>query len=172
MKKLILFFILFCITNTTYAYTIKAGISLTVNEARTISFENVTPQIDISKYKKYFFDKNYKKNQNALKKGKYRYQNKYLTLFSNNSYAITYLYHKEIGFYYNSNGHLILIEYDLNKNYPVKRVRYDINGNLDSVSLSTSNKEDFIFDINKKLIAHWIGNNCYNEKGELTKTRY
>ena len=48
---------------------------------------------------------------------------------------------------------------------------YDKNGILDSTSLFISNNESYVFDLNKKLIAHWKGNNCYNEKGELIMTR-
>ncbi len=45
------------------------------------------------------------------------------------------------------------------------------NGILDSTSLFVSNNESYVFDLNKKLIAHWKGKNCYNEKGELIMTR-
>ena len=58
-----------------------------------------------------------------------------------------------------------------NRDYPKKAVTYNRMGELDSTCLFVSGKEQYIFDTNKKLGAHWIGKNCYNEKGELILTR-
>jgi len=69
------------------------------------------------------------------------------------------------------NGKLDFISFSINKKYPIKVLKYDKNGILDSTSLFVSNNESYVFDLNKKLIAHWKGNNCYNEKGELIMTR-
>ena len=67
--------------------------------------------------------------------------------------------------------------YWLNRNdeklYGRSKKLYDkyIDGTLDSTTISISKDEQFVFDKNKKLLAHWIGKNCYDENGHLIMTR-
>lgn len=154
-----------------YASTIKGGISYTVSEARQLAFENVPPKIDISKYNEYLIDQNRDENIKVMLKGKKKYKDRYFTLFSDKSYGIAYAKNINIAYYYNNKGMLTNIEYIIKKDYPCIEVMYDINGDLNTTSLTVSKNETFVFNLNKKLIAHWIGSNCYNENGELIDTR-
>lgn len=153
------------------ASTIKGGISYTVSEARQLAFENVPPKIDISKYNEYLIDQNRDENIKVMLKGKKKYKNRYLTFFADKSYGIIYKSNINKGYYYDENGILYLIEFNTRNKYPYAGVRYDKKGNLDGTSFVVSKRESFVFDLNKKLIAHWIYNNCYNENGELIGTR-
>ncbi len=94
-----------------------------------------------------------------------------ITKFSDGSYSIIYKNNLQISYVYFSNGQLEGIVFRINRKYPKKSIAYDNKGNLSSVMYTLKNHEQFVFDKNKKLIAHWIGNNCYNEQGELIMTR-
>ena len=39
------------------------------------------------------------------------------------------------------------------------------------MSLRVSKDETFIFNKSGKLLAHWIGNNCYDENNSVIMTR-
>ena len=170
MKKYFLFLLFVSLFFST-GYTLNGGISYTVNQAREVSFKDVPNSIEINKYKKYFIDKNYIKNKEALHKNKTKYNNRYLSLFSSGFYAVTYKDNTNISYYYDSNSRLQLIDFISGDSYPSKRVGYDNKGILNSVTLDVSANEQFVFNKNKKLIAHWIGKNCYNEQGELIMMR-
>ena len=105
MKKyLILLIAVLCVAQTAIGFTIKGGVSYTVNEARQIAFDGVPKKIDMSKYKEYFVDKNFEKNINALKNGKNSFWNRFFMYFSDDTYAVRYKLHSEIGYYYNKDG--------------------------------------------------------------------
>ena len=151
---------------------LKGKISYTVSDARKLAFENVSKKIDINQYKEYFIDPNFEENQLLLSKNKYRAKNRYLTKFSNNNYAVEYTKKKVPNiFYYSNLGQLVLIEFDINKFYPLHSIRYDKNGNLHSLAIDISSSESFIFNADGSLNGHWIKSMRYNEKGELTMTR-
>ena len=172
MKKyLILLIVVLCVAQTAIGFTIKGGVSYTVNEARQIAFDGVAQKIDMSKYKEYFVDKNYEKNQELLKKGKKRYKDRYLTKFSDGDYAISYKDNTIIGFYYDNKGYLEAIDFIEDSDYPQRSFKYDRNGKLDSIDLVISGDEQYLFEPTGELGAHWIGKNCYNEKGQLVLTR-
>ena len=172
MKKFICLLIIFVFTGcAAQSVTLSGGVSYTVNEARQIAFDGVAQKIDMSKYKEYFVDKNFEKNQELLKKGKKRYKDRYLTKFSDGAYSISYRNNTATCFYYDKSGKLVFIDLIENRDYPKKAVTYNRLGELDSTCLFVSGKEQYIFDTNKKLGAHWIGKNCYNEKGQLVLTR-
>ena len=179
MKKLLFFvicllsvFISCFLPLSASSYTIKGGISYTEAEARKCAFKDVLYKIEIDKYKDFFTDKNFLINQEKINKGKKKYKNRYLTRFSKGEYAVRYIFQPSHAYYYNIDGILCYIDIDLGHSYPKQRVTYDSKGILDSVTLDISANEQFIFDTNKKLVAHWIGNNCYNNKGELIDTRH
>ena len=98
-------------------------------------------------------------------------RDRYVTYFSDDTYVSTYKRDLNTNYYYNNKGNLIAIEYYIKKACPSLAVTYDAKGDLDSTCLSVSKNNQFVFDKNKKLTAHWIGNNGYNEKGELFGTR-
>ena len=165
---IIIFVLVFLYTS---GFTLQGGINYTVQSARVESFDNITSQINIAKYKKFFQDKNYNNNLILMNKGIRYYKDRYITSYSDGEYTICYKSNKKNSYHYNINGKLIGISINQGKGFPSKRITYDSNGNFDSVTLDVSRTEQFIFDKNKKLVAHWIGKNCYNEQGELIMTR-
>ena len=172
MKKFFIIFILLC--NCIYiqaaAKTLKAGVSYTLNGIRTIAFEKVEKKIDISKYKKYFVYNEFCKNKKTLFRGK-ECTIRQFTQFSDGNFGVLYKSPKYVGFYYDKKGVLWQIELFFMNGAFDKRINYDMKGNLVAVSIDVKSDEQYVFDKNGKLIAHWIGNNGYNEKGELFGTR-
>ncbi len=170
-KFLLLFFFLYLIFTPSLAITLKGNVSYTVNRAKKEAFDGVTKNIDIAQYSDYLNDKYHEKNINNITKKKFKFKSYYISSFNDGSYSITYRKNEKIGYYYYPNGKLKLIEFSTLGKYPRRSIRYDASGQLDSTSLDISNNETYIFGLNKKLIAHWIGDNCYNEKGELIGKR-
>ena len=171
-KGLILILMIISMTiNPVLSLELTGRVYYTVETARTEAFSNIPLSINISDYASYFSDYNYIANKNVMNKNKVKIRDRYITFFSDKTYAIYYKKNKSVQFYYDINGKLDFISFSINKKYPIKVLKYDRNGILDSISLFISNNESFVFDLNKKLIAHWKGNNCYNEKGELVMTR-
>ena len=170
-KHFILILLILSLSSYTFAKTLTGGISYSVDTARTIAFQDIQYQIDMKPYQQHFFDKNKDKNLKALAKNKTSFLDRWITHYSTTNYSIQYKKDPNIIFYYDKNGKLLLIGFTQGKNFPKKSIRYDANGNLDSLCLTISSKEDFMFDKNKNLSSHWIGNNCYNTNGELIMTR-
>ena len=95
------------------------------------------------------------------KKFKKKFGSKYIkTVFSDNTFCITPK-NSMYTYYYSENGNLIYIENQINEDKFIRYARYDINGNLDSVVLDVGNNEQFVFDVNKKLVAHWISSSAF-----------
>ena len=160
MKNIALLFSLFFIfTSSVFAYTLKGNVSYTVDTIRDKAFKNVNTTIDIYNYADHLIDINQYSNY------------KKITRFSDGGYSINYKNRPQVSYVYYKNGKLEGIILHINKKYPKKSVAYDVQGDLSSIMYTLKNKEQFIFDKNKKLVAHWIGKNCYNEQGELIMTR-
>lgn len=166
---LILFY--FFTVNFSGAYTLKTGVIYNVNIARNQAFSNTPLKIDMTDYSNYKIDVENINNINAARKGKNKYKGKYITLFSDGAYSIRYKKSENPCFYYDSNGNLISLGFIYGEKYPKKYLSYDKNGQLLDITLYVSGKEQYVFNLAGTLIEHWIGNNCYNEKGELILTR-
>ena len=172
LKNLLLFLLFFCLTGVqTFSLTLKGSASYTVECAKTEAFEGVASHINLSNYKDFFIDKYYEKNIENIKRGKYKFRTYYISYFQKEGYCITYRRTENIGYYYNLDGTLQLIEFATQGEYPRRSIRYDASGKLDSTTLIISHNESYVFYLNRKLIAHWIGKNCYNEQGEIINTR-
>ena len=65
----------------TSAFTIKGGVSYTVETARTEAFSNIPLSINISDYASYFSDYNYIANKNVMNKNKVKIRDRYITFF-------------------------------------------------------------------------------------------
>ena len=172
MKKFICLLIIFVFTGcAAQSLTLSGGVSYTVNEARQIAFDGVPKKIDMSKYKEYFVDKNYEKNQEYMKNGKFRLRNRQLTLFSDQSYGIRYKKNKTTGFYYDKYGKLENIEVRSSLKYPTKTYLYSTKGTLENVVFVVSIDEAFIYKMDGKLDSHWIGDDCFDENGNFVLKR-
>ena len=171
MSRICYTFFIFISLFLVSAYTLNGGVSYTVETARIECFKDISEKIDMTNYVEHMTDRNFEENNLALRKKKKKYKNRYLTLFSDGAYSVSYRDKKNEDFYYDSSGKLIAIDFKLKTSYPQKSVKYDAKGNLDSICLWLENNEQYVFNKDKSLSSHWIGNNCYNEKGELIMTR-
>ena len=171
MKYLIFLIIFLGLYAPVHAEVLKGGVSYTVETARIECFKDISEKIDMTNYVEHMTDRNFEENNLALRKKKKKYKNRYLTLFSDGAYSVSYRGKRNEIFYYHSSGKLIGIDFKLKTSYPQKSVMYDAKGNLDSICLWLENNEQYVFNKDKSLSSHWIGNNCYNEKGELIMTR-
>ena len=77
-----------------------------------------------------------------------------------------------IVYYYLPNGKLEGLEKREGLRAPTKSFRYTSEGKLDEVSLIISSENTYIFKLNGKLEGHWIGNKCYDEKGNVVLESY
>lgn len=165
--------------------TLQAGVqkSWTVQSARQEAFRNIRVRRDFSAFPNY--DPFHKENLSLIKKGITEYHNRSITVFHSDGVIINYGIHilsthpSEINlldkcFYYSMDGSLKAIDINptlspnniLNENfyYPFKTYKYNYkNGRLICVALRVAPGESFVFDSGGVLIAHWIGNTCYDE---------
>ncbi len=158
IKLILIIFYLVLSTVPVYSTTLEGGVSYTVSQARKIVFQNTPTQIPVELFQNY---KKYSKIRTLFKE---------ITFFSDGDFSVNDKKNKRC-FYYSPNGDLKIIQITIKKTYPQILGRYDSNGNLDSVALDLGNNEQFLFDSQKKLYAHWIGKNGYDENGELFGTR-
>ena len=91
--------------------------------------------------------------------------------FSDGSYAVNYNNDPLKVFYYSKERILTHIEKRSSVEYPYNAYKYDISGNLINVSMRISEEETFIYKPKGQLIAHWIGKNCFDSRGNLIMTR-
>ncbi len=170
MKKLILILLLLLITNPAFATVITGKVEYSVNDARqSVLSQPQKPDLDLIRGN--IFDRNYIENAVYLLKGYTDLKDRTLAYFSDGSYAINYKNDLRHVFYYNSDGILTHTEERLSLEYPYKAFKYKVSGELENMSYRVSEQETFIFDENAKLIAHWKGNNCYDEDNNIIMTR-
>ena len=171
MKYFVLLLCLFFSVNFCDAKTYKLGVTYTPQIAKEIAYKNVAKKIDMKKYEKYKIDKDNKIHLENISNGKNNFKNKIITLFSSENYSILYLNNRRVDYLYNKQGELLYINILKGNKFPYKDLCYDSEGRLVSVSLVVSGYEQFVFDTNGELFAHWIGDNCYDIKGNLKKSR-
>ncbi len=172
MKKFSYLLILVLLFHPALAHTLKAGVVYTVQTVRCLAFEGVKKTIDISKYATYLKDSDFEDNKRAVIRKKFNFRDKKIQVFSDGSYSVLLKKDPNPYFIYNSDGKLEVIVFCVKTgSYPKKSLSYDVKGNFRSVAYEINKQEQYVFDTNKKLIAHWIGHNCYNENGILIMTR-
>ena len=66
-------------------------------------------------------------------------------------------------------GSLIRFDIITDENYPRKTFGYSRYGNIISVVFEADEKEQFVYDENGKLIAHWENNEMKNKDGKIPK---
>lgn len=162
--KLILLLCLFMLGLPVLAEPLKATVSYTEENARIEAFEGVRP-LSI-KYAvswdepKYYFDLNAKNDVYAIKETTARFLRiipfKMVTVIYKDEPMKAYTYEKVNGRYKLATTDT----FDKMPNNTIRSLRYDRDGHLMSVSLSIDleGTEVFIFDADKKPIAHWVGN--------------
>ena len=154
------------------AKTLKGEVKYTVKQAREEAFSNVEYTLPQSIIKANLTDPNYKANKKAIKLGATELKDRYIQYFSDGSYSIIFKNNMYIVYYYLPNGKLEGLEKREGLRAPTKSFRYTSEGKLDEVSLIISSENTYIFKLNGKLEGHWIGNKCYDEKGNVVLESY
>ena len=118
-----------------------------------------------------FFDHNNSENLNYLLQGITELKDRKLGKFSDGSYAVQYYDNPLYSWYYSENGRLISYTYKTSRNYPCKFKKYKPDGTIINTGFRPSENESFIYSSDGKLLAHWLGNNCFDKNNNLIMTR-
>ena len=181
MKKIFLtFLILLLFSCSAYSMTLKGGVEYTVDSARIVAFENTDLTIPKSEFSGLMSDIYYYSNIEAIKAGKLSagigFSRKLVPFYDKNNklsfYGVVTEDQPNKKLYYSPTGKLLKYEINtFNGVYPYKTIAYNTKGQLLNINLVVSDHEAFVFNKEKKLIAHWLNNKCYNEKGEVDLTK-
>ena len=94
-----------------------------------------------------------------------------LAKFSDGSYGIQYYNDTMFSWYYSQNGKLINFTQKDSESYPHRVTKFKPDGSVANTGYRVSEKESFIFTPDGKLLAHWLGNNCYDENNNVIMKR-
>lgn len=153
------------------AKIITGGVEVSVEQAREEIFSDSTPNLDFGLIKSNFFDNNRVENLTTLLKGVTELKDRTLAKFSDGSYGVIYKDDPTNVFYYSFDGVLIYYDKKSSLDFPYKTYKYTPLGKLVNTSLRVSEDESFIFEKSGKLLAHWVGRNCYDENNNVIMTR-
>lgn len=153
------------------AAILTGGVDYTVKDAGLEAFSSPAEVVDFNFVQLYLIDANYNDNVSALLTGEAEFDGRRVASFSDGSYGVVYNDKQEFAWYYNSGGRLISYTKLSSANYPSKITRYKPDGTIINRGLKVSESESFVFSTDGKLLAHWIGRNCYDENNKLTMTR-
>jgi hypothetical protein len=185
LKKVIIFLLTFYLffSGSVKAETLKGGIEKvwTVDSAREEAFKNLKPCLDLSWAPP--IDPNLIENKQAMNNHQKKINNRYIIIFNDGFYGIKIEdennYDK--AYYYFPSGELGAIDfvkYNVEcdfENYKSKTSRFPAKvykhvypgGRLISVGILINTNETYMFKPSGELYAHWIGDNCYDTKGNI-----
>ena len=161
MRKAVLVLAIFLFNFALGQEVIQLGAKYDETSARQEAFLDIERKIQKEFYKKYLKDPNRIENLDFINRGifdtkKGRYLCPFYLKNTLASYAVVYDDTMQYVFYYNILGSLIKFDIINKQTYPRKTLGYSRFGNLISVSFEASENEQFVYDDNGKLIAHWI----------------
>lgn len=172
MKKLFLIFILIFFSQTAIADMMLYGeAEYNANNALQVVQKNKKTKINFDLIKPYLIDINREENLQALLMGKINFKDRELALFSAGTYGVVYKNDKFHAYYYSSLGNLEYIDIRSDDKYPYKSYQYNVLGELVNMGLRLSKREAYIYSPEGKLIAHWLGENGYDENGKIIMRR-
>ena len=116
-------------------------------------------------------DINNSENKSMLLKGVTDLKDRKLAKFSDGSYGVIYKNNPLNVLYYSPDGRLTHKEIKSSLNYPYETYKYKLTGELENKTYRVSEDETFIYSASGKLLAHWLGGNCYDAVGRLIMTR-
>ena len=182
MKKLLtILFLNLILSLPVFSEILKAGVEYTVDSARLVAFQDTKVRIPVKEFWQERHDTMYYSNvlrciPAGLTHDTFSQPRRIVPFYENDElsfYGIQYDDTPEKKYYYSPKGYLL--KYEVNTfdgNYPYKTVAYDIKGRLININLAVSEDEAFVFDRNKKLLIHWIGQNGFDNDGNLSLTRH
>ena len=153
------------------AKVITGEVKYNAANTREEVFSNPLKPFNINSVSKYYIDKNNIENLNALHQGITELKDRKIAKFSDGSYGIQYYDDPMYSWYYSEGGRLINFTQKDSTEYPCKIVKYKPDGQIANVGYRVSERESFIYSSDGKLIAHWLGENCYDEFNKIIMKR-
>ena len=150
---------------------LTCSVQYSVEDAKLELQNNKPRSIDFLLTNNNFIDKDREKNLYSLYKGITKVNDRTLALFSDDSYGVIYKNDPTHVWYYKNDGTLMYAEEKSSLQFPYRTYKYDQEGELVNMTMRVSEEETFIFDPLGHLLGHWIGENCYDEAGNITMTR-
>ena len=172
MKKAVYTVLILFLALPLCGYTLKGGVTFTVEQARKEAFADVQYRLPQSIINAHLKDPNYKENMKTKRKGYIDMGDRYIAFYSDDTYAILYKNNMYYEYYYYLNGKLEMVGKRTSTSYPAKSYKYDTKGKLQSVILYIRKGESYSFTPSGQLSAHWIDNKCYDLNGNLIIERY
>ena len=167
MKKVWILFLVVFLTLPVYAYTLKGGVTYTVESARKEAFADVKYSISSRIIKNNKFDPNYEENKKLIKQGIVETNDRYIAYFAKGGYEIVYKNNLFIEYYYDQNGILEHLAKRESLNFPLKKQKYNLDGKLIRIVLAVSENNSYIFFPNGQLESHWLNNKEYDLNGNV-----
>ena len=173
MKRIFLILtITIMLTHPADSKVLEGNITYNVDRARTEAFNGIEKTFSPELIQKHFIDENYKTNKQALLLGNVELKDRTLCQFSNGIYGIRYNEDPYRAYYYTQDGTLFYVDKKNRLEYPHNVSTYNLHGELIGTALYITKYEQYIFDLNKNLTTHWIGNNGYDAAGNKKWTRF
>ena len=162
MKRFILIFLFILLCVPVNAQIITGEVEYSTEATEQLSYEDL---------KNRFYDSNNIENLNYLFQGITELKDRKLAKFSDGSYAVHYYDNPFYSFYYSQNGKLISYTYKSSQNYPCNFKKFKPDGSIINTGTRVSEKESFIYSVDGKLLAHWLGDKCFDKNNNLIMTR-
>ncbi len=172
MKNLlILLLCLLCIP----AYALKlegeVEVKYTIEDAKREAFKMLPGKPDLSGISP--VDPDFKLHQKMLRSGVKKTPEKSIAIYNDGSYTVSY-FGQKYGYEYNKNGFLTAV-FRIKKpvgTYLNKSIKYKYpSGEIELIQVSKSPRVSYAFYPDGKLWAHWDGEYCYDDKGNLREKR-
>ena len=171
MKKFLVISFIFIFSACTNATVITGGVKYDINRAKNEILSTQPPSTPSQLLRNNIIDTNNSSNKNALLNGITELKDRKLAKFSDGSYAVLYYDNPFYSFYYSESGKLISYTYKTSQNYPCKFKKFKPDGSLINTGYRVSEQESFIYSPEGKLLAHWLGNKCFDGNNNLIMTR-
>lgn len=173
MKKILSVLLIILLALPASALVLQGNAQINDEIAREETFSNVVFVLPANQFIEYWTDPNYIANYNALQNGRNKVDNRYLAWFSDGTYGVRYVQDPYHNYYYDEDGELFKVDV-LNKpydEYPHRSVAYNRYGSFKNATYVVSKNEQYLYDVNKRLMGHWVDNACYDSKGNVLMLR-
>ena len=171
MKKLILIFALFIFMLPCQSTVITGEVKYDYELAREETLKKPLTPVSFEFIRLHLIDKNREENLENIKLGITQTQNRKLATFSDGGYGVEYFDDPEFAWFYDFGGRLTSFTQKDSLIYPCRTTRYKPDGSVANVGLKISDRESFIYNTDGKLIAHWLGEVCFDEMNNVVMKR-
>ena len=173
MKKLLITVLSLFLMLPASALMLQGNAQFNAELARDEVFNGITLVLPPSSFQSHWVDANHSSNYTALQNGETKVADRHLALFSDGTYGLRYSSDPYHNYYYDSEGSLFKVDV-LNKpftEYPHHSVAYNKYGVFKNATFVVSKNEQYLYNVIKELIGHWVDNACYDEKGNVLLLR-